>query len=133
MKAREDLLRGHDAEPGGGQLDGQRQPIDPVANLGDGRVGLLRGHELGLPLPRPLDEQAVGVLMSQRLQPPDSLPLNAQRLAAGGHDPDVRARLEQGRRQLGRLIDHVLAVVEHEEQVAVDEVAAQRFERSRTD
>lgn len=86
LQAREDLRRGHDADTGRSELDRQRQAIESRAQLGDRRVGFLAGHEIGLPLSRPFDEQAVRVRRSKRFQPPDRLSGDAERLAARGHD-----------------------------------------------
>ena len=87
------------------------------------------GMNSGSPLPRPFDEQAICVLGPERLQPPDRFPADAERLAAGGHDPNLAARGEQGGGELGAGVHHVLAVVEDEQQVAVGQVPAQRILR----
>ena len=60
-------LRREDLDPRGGQLDGQRQPVEPGADLGHGgRVG--SGHgEVRLDRLRPLDEQAHRLVLAQAL------------------------------------------------------------------
>jgi hypothetical protein len=130
LQTREDLCRGHHADPGGGQLDRQRQAIEPRAQLGDRRVRLLAGHELRPPLPRPLDEQPICILRPERFQPPDRLPADTERFAARGHDPNAAARSEQSGGQLGAGGHHVLAVVQDQQQIAVGQVSAQRIRRS---
>jgi hypothetical protein len=61
IQAGRDLVHGKHRHAGGRQLDGQGDPVEPPADLRDcGRVGGGE-RELGLPLPRPLNEQPLGI------------------------------------------------------------------------
>ncbi len=59
----------------------------------------------------------------------ERLPGDPQRLAAGGHDPEGGGAAQEAVGELGRLRHHVLAVVEHEEQLAAAEVVQDRGEK----
>jgi hypothetical protein len=50
-----------DLDPGGGELDGQRQPVEPAADVGDGRGVGLREGEVGPDRLRAVDEEADGL------------------------------------------------------------------------
>ena len=50
--------RREDLDPGRGQLDGQRQPVQPAADVGDGCGVLVGQREVGLDRLRPRDEEA---------------------------------------------------------------------------
>jgi hypothetical protein len=106
----------------GGELDRQRQPIKPGTEPRDRLLGPLGWHEVRLPLSRPLHEQAIGVLRSQRLKPPHRLTAYAQRLTTGGEDPERSARTQEIGGQFGTGINHVLAVIQHEQQIAMSQV-----------
>ena len=60
----EDLRRRHDADPRSGELDRQRQTVESLTQRRDRRARLAVGDELGVPLPRPLDEQPPRILGS---------------------------------------------------------------------
>ena len=137
----QDLPGGQDLGPGGGQLDGQRQPVQPGADLRH-RLGVLLGqleagpHRLG-----PLDEQpdrvgpakglGVGgpcrVGQGQRRHHQLLLPPERERDPAGGQHREPRRGGEQ-------LLDHraglphLLEVVGHEQELPVAEVVAQRLQ-----
>ena len=68
---------------------------------------------------RPLQEQATGVLAVERVEPPHGLAVDLERLTAGREHPNLRAGTEQDGGQLRALVDHVLAVVEHEQHIAL--------------
>jgi hypothetical protein len=145
VEAGRDLLRGHGAQPGRGQLDGQRHAVERTADpRHSGRVGL------GETEPRedgagPLDQQAHrGVSVDtgrrpgwpggkragpfrnigryggvrwqrQRAYGPPRFPRDVQRLAAGGQDADLRAGGEDAVGQRRRGLDQVLAVVQDQQ------------------
>ena len=134
-----DLLGIEDAGPRGGQLDGQREPVEPLADVRD-RHGVVvpqlerRPHRLG-----PLDEQAdrlargrhragdglAGLRERERRHQPGALAAAPERLAARGHDAEPWAANEQRLRQAGARLDQMLAVVEHEQRIPI----AQRLEQ----
>ena len=77
---------------GGGQLDGERQPVEPGADVGDHLVvvvGELERRAGGL---GPGDEEAHGVVGRERRHRPDGLAADAQPLAAGGEEPQAGQR-----------------------------------------
>jgi hypothetical protein len=119
-----------------GQLDGEREPVEPVADRGHvGRGGVVDG-ERGLHGPGPLDEQGPGVGGQQQLGPvggpggqgerPDLVLVLAEQAqhGPGGHQHLHPGR---GREQLAdeaRPGHHLLEVVQHEQAGAVAEVVA---------
>ena len=118
------LLGAHRHHAGGGQLDGEGDPIEALADLGHRRgLGGCVEREPGLHGLRSLEEQLdrgrvePGSCVEGRNGPP-VLRREAQALAAGGQDPDgggpAQDRVDEVR---GRGQD-VLAVVDHDEQTA---------------
>jgi len=59
VETREDLARRHDVDSGGGQLDPEREVVDPCADLEDGGFCLLIWNQLMPSLPGPLQKQAI--------------------------------------------------------------------------
>ena len=91
LEISEDLRGRHDPDPRRGELDRERQTVESLTQLGDRRVrGGIR-DELGFPLPRPLEEQPVPGLGSERVQSPDGLAAHPERFAAGCQDAQVGA------------------------------------------
>jgi hypothetical protein len=104
-----DLLGGHGAQPGRGQLDGQRHAVERPADHGHGGRVVFGDLEAGHHGTGPLGEQADrgGVLhhgpfgrkrrcggvrrQGQRAYGPQRLAGDVQRLAAGGQDQYLRA------------------------------------------
>ena len=115
------LAGGHRRHPRGRQLDGQRYPVEAPADLHH-RGGLIsRGHrEARGHAPGAFDEQAHrrGVDARadvQRGHRPQLLVGDPQSFAAGRQDPH-RRRVRQDRLdQIGGGVEHVLAVVEHQQ------------------
>ena len=72
------------ADPRGGELDRERQTVEPLAQRRDRRVPVAVGDELRLPLPRPLDEQTLRVLRpsASSRQTVSPFTLNDSRLVA---------------------------------------------------
>jgi hypothetical protein len=118
-------------DPGGGQLEGQGQPVQEAADLGDGDAVLRREGEVRARGPGALDEEAHRgaaadrgrVRLAGRLgegQGRDGvleLGAEAQRGAAGDQDAQRRG----GRQQVGDEgggVEHLLEVVEHEQHPA---------------
>ena len=102
----------------------------PRTHLGDRGLRSLGRHELRLPLPRPLNEQAPRIVGLEGGELPHLLTVDSEELTARRQDREVRAGAEQSRDQSRALLGHVLAVVEHEEQVAVRQIPLQRVRRS---
>ena len=125
----------HDSQAGSGQLDGQRNAVEPSADPAGNRSGSLIPGERHPVLRGAVSEQPHGLGVADRLRsvvlgwciegrnPVDVLTGDAQRFTAGGEQHDVRAAPEQSVRQLGARIDDVLAVIQqHKEAVPPDGV-----------
>ena len=122
-----DVGDGEHAEPGGGQLDGQRQAVEAADDLDDGTDRLLVQDEAGRDGGGPVDEQADGGVRGrgprvgvrrregQRGERGEDLAVDGQRLAAGRQHPDVGDLAQDLVDQPGRGVDQVLAVVDHEQ------------------
>ena len=117
-----DDLRGRQGPGAGrGELDGQRDAVDLGAQLVDGVAGEVdRASPEGR---RPLQEEHAGVRARgvERLDQVDVLAGKVERLTAGGQHGHAGAAIEQAVGQLGRGIEDVLAVVEHDERGPVVE------------
>ena len=129
----QELSSGSTRTRAGGQLDGQRDAVEPVADLGH-RRGALGGHsEGGLHRHRPVDEQPHRLGLRQRRDgsrplglleigegegghAPGGLPGDPEGLPAGGQDGDARTAPEQGVDEAGAGVEQVLAVVQHQQQ-----------------
>lgn len=141
-QASQELLGGEGRDARGGELDRQRQPVEPAAHLGDRRG--VRGLELEprRAALRAVDEQPDGVGPAHRLHPEVQarvgqahrrhvvrhLARDAQRLAAGGQHAQARARRQQVGDPHGRLLGDVLAVVDHQQAARVADRRTQRLD-----
>ena len=116
---------------GGGELDGQRQPVEGDAHRGDVSGHCVVDREVGPHGGRPFDEQRDGGVGGdllggggvrrghvQRRHRPRELPGDAQGSPARGQDAHAGRGSERGRRQQGDGGHDVLARVEHEQHVA---------------
>lgn len=128
-----DLLHRQRAQPAGRQLHGQRDAVQPAAELGDplgGGRGDLEGRQHR---PRPVGEQPHRVRQHagadgadrQRRQRQQVLARGAQRLPAGGQHPQARHRPQQRVGQLGAGLHQVLAAVQHDQQPAPGQLLGQ--------
>ena len=125
-------LRGEDPDARRGQLDGQRQPVQPDADLGDRRRvrGVdreVRAHGHG-----PLDEQGHRRELRERLEvradgsgraaraAAPGIPAHRRRAAATRLVASTRASGQPGQQlaDLRRGLDHLLEVVEHQQHAA---------------
>ena len=114
-------------DPGRGQFDGQRQPVQGSADLGSGRKLVFLRREVRADGPGPRDEQpdrlavlkiaAVIPRQIERRHPHGVLPVQPQRDPAGRQQPDRRAAHQHPGQQLDR-VQHVLEVVYHEQHLA---------------
>ena len=135
-----DLLRGQHPGLRRGQLDGQRQPVQPAADPGHRRTVRLGHreprHHLRGPLgeqphrrehPQPCRRQRLARLRHrQRRHRQHHLAVDNQRFPAGGQHPQPGRRPQQQVRQLGGGVHQVLAVIQHQQQLPAREVAGQR-------
>jgi hypothetical protein len=125
-----DLAGGQGAGPCRGQLDRQRHAVQAPAQLGHGGDRRPVGGPVRVGRGRPLQEQrhgrrghdgleiGVGLGDRQRRHLVHGLLRQPQRLAAGGQHLDRRTRGEQPLDERGDGVQHVLAVVEQEQQRA---------------
>jgi hypothetical protein len=114
-------------QPGRGELDGQRQPVQPPADRHDQRDRLGIDGQASTLCSRSVDEQhdRVAGLRSrragsgerQRRHPVDGLAADAERLAAGDQQMHPRAAPRDGIGGLSAGADQVLAVVQHDQDV----------------
>ena len=123
----------------GGQFQRQRDAFQPHHQVGH-FGGFVVGHlKVGLVRLHAVDEQArrggaqqrrntvAAVGQRQRLHGVGLLAGHVQHLAAAGQDANLRHGLEQRVHQVAGGVDHVFAVVEHQQQPARLEVRAQRL------
>ena len=123
----QDLLDGQGAHPAGDQLDGQRQPVQPAAQLADGVRGDVGGAQAGQPVPGPGQEQLHGVRgrhvsgagrggrAVQRRHGPADLAGRAQHDPAGHHDTHPGIRADQLGGERGDRVPQVLRAVQQEQ------------------
>ena len=114
-----DLREGKRAGARGREFDGERETVEAGADLGDHRAVVVGEFERRARCVSPGDEEGHGVRRPERRYRPDGLTADAKSLAARGEDAQRRAATEQVFGDLGRRGDHVLAVVEHDQELAV--------------
>lgn len=138
-----DLLDRQHFESRRPQLDRQRNPVQPAANLGDG-LGVRFGHgKPGLNQTGPVDKQThrlalrhgIGrerlsrVRQRQRGDAPDGFSIHAERFPAGHQDVQPRRRAQQRLDQRRTGGDQVLTVIEQQQELPGTEVVRQRFDQ----
>ena len=102
------------------ELDGQRQAVHEVDDRVD-RGMVRRGIERGTHRRCALGEHPEGRIRIQGQDLPFLLARDPKRCAAGHEDAEARGCLEQPRYQ-GRCGEHLLEVVEHQQQPAVSQI-----------
>ena len=132
LQAGRELRRAERRAPGRGQLDGQRHAVQPGAHLGDrGRVACGQ-RERGARRAGPGHEQAAGLgrgnragravfRQSQRRYGEDEFAGHVQAFPAGGQDAHPAALPGQHDHHPADRSQDVLAVVEHDQQLAADQ------------
>ena len=106
-------------QPGGGELDRQRQAVKPPDDVDDQRAGLAVQRELRADRRRPVGEQPHGGILVKGRDDEQRLPGDAKRLPACRHDPQPGAVGEQCVRQVGARVDEMLAVVQDQQGAGV--------------
>ena len=99
VEARGELLDRHRAQPRGGELDRQRQPVEAAADLA--RRRRRRARSRGAAAARSLNRRTRGVVGSSGGIGDEALARDRQRLAAGGDDPQPGAAGQQLVGELG--------------------------------
>ncbi len=141
----DDLLEGEQANPRGGQFDGERNAVESPADLRDEvdvvvaqlKGGTCRGRAVqkktnGLELRQALGgrgsagEVAPRLGKRERWQRPGRFARHAQRLAAAGQDAKLRTRTQQRFGEARAGSDEVFAIVEDEQEPLVAEEAGER-------
>jgi hypothetical protein len=131
-KPTRELPQGEVAQPRGGQLQGEREPVEIPADLRHDRKGGRVQREIGPGGARSIGEQQrrarglppVQVLVipighGQRRDAPDPFPWNTQRLSGGGEQPECAAAAQQAIDEPSDLIGDALAVVDHQQHVPI--------------
>jgi hypothetical protein len=118
----DDLVRRHDADPGGCQLNAERELVDPGADVEYGGLCVFIRNQLRTSFPGALQKQAVCMLRLKRLQPPHRLTRDAERLAAGCQNTKLRAGTEQRHTKLRARVEDMLTVVEHQQHVPIGQI-----------
>ncbi len=136
-----DLPRRQRAQPGRGEFDGQRQAVQPPADLHHGRHVLAGHREPGPHCGGPVAQQLhrrVRERVVRRRRPPvagaaaarvQRLADDAQRLPAGGQHAQPRAAAEQFLGEPGGGLDDVFAVVQHDQRLVGGDRLHQAAER----
>jgi hypothetical protein len=110
--------------PGRRQFDAQRQPVELAAHVGDVREIVLAEVEIGPDRPCPVDEQlhggrvgrvGPGFRKRQRHGGPQVLAGHAERGPARRQHGHVRTTPHHGLHQPGGIVEHMFAVVDHEQ------------------
>ena len=105
-------------DAGGGELDGERDPVEAAAELGDGRLACVVGADERRP-PRGLasSNSCIGLGRHGRagVTAYTCSPSDGQRLTAGREQPRRPRACEDGVGDLRDRVEHVLAVVEDAE------------------
>src|SRR6185312_2297619 len=123
-EAAQELLRGEDGRPCGGELECERQVVEASAELVDRAIRL----EVGPQRPSAREKELPRIGTSEHRNRVNVLAAQLQPLTARDHDIEVRAYRKE-RREFRRSRDDVLEVVEQEEQAAI---ADHLRERTRT-
>ena len=129
VEAGQQVARRERPHPGRGQLDRQWEPVQLRADGLQLREVVLR-LELGRDRMGVRHEQVDRVVERQRGQRPQRLTGDGERLTTRREHVELAAVRDQIGNDVCDLGDDVLAVVEHEEQLAPGEVLAQAIERS---
>ena len=124
VEAPRDLLDGQRPGAGGSELDRQRQPVERVAEVAHGRgrvvfsAGALGGGAAA--------EQLDGVLEPEWGELDDVLAVDIEWHLARAQHVQRRARIEQAGGEPGGGLDHVLAVVEDDDDLGTPEPVDER-------
>ena len=123
------------------QLNRQRHPVQPRHQPRHRRTALLVHREPRIGPPGPVGEQRhrlrpLGPLIrarhSQRPQPVPRLPRHSQRLPAGRQDLQIIGGRQQPPAQLRSPLDHMLAIIQHQQQLQPGQHPGQRLRRRHT-
>ena len=135
VESARDLGQVERVQAGRGQLDGERETVEPAHDLGDalpvGGVGLEARHDGAGPVDEQPDGVIVGVPGRQRRDGEELFAGESQALPAGRDRRDVRATRQQTVDERGDRIEDMLAVVEQQQHVGVAEAVGDAFDAGR--
>ena len=138
VEVRGDVLRIEAGHARGGELDGEREPVDAAANLSEqsaGALGVERSlrartgalsEQLNRAARRDLLEARVRTHHGQRSKPVGHLAVDPQRLSTRRENAKPRESRRQRRGEIGDGGHDVLAVVDHQQHIAFGEPARER-------
>ena len=122
-----DVLQVESDHPRRGELDRERKPVDAAADLPDELAGPIAVERSLCTGAGSLLEQADRVGLRQRCKPVVHLVDDPKRLAARREDVEPREAGGEILDELGHSRHDVLAVVEHQEDIAIGQPAGERF------
>src|SRR6202171_2233801 len=125
LEPAENLIERHHRNPGGGQLDGQRDPVDALTDADDRIDILVANAKLRLVRHSAISKQADRLVASQWPRPSGGLLQAARTGPTGCQDFEALAFFEQLNRQLGDRLNDVLTVVKDQQRVPLSEVVRQ--------
>jgi hypothetical protein len=134
-------LQPQQRQPRRGQFDGQRDAVQPAADVEHGgqvagvqselrldRAGAVLEQRQRIASGRPLCQRlGAGSGHGQRAQPHHVLEAHAQRLLAGGQQVQPRGPLQQGSRQGRHGLHQVFAVVQHQQHLTRAQASRQHL------
>lgn len=120
------LLGRQGPQPPRRQLQGQRDPVEPAAQLPGVGAAVLGQPEVGAHPGGPLGEQPERVLVGHGRERVDGLARQLQRQPARRQDPQPRGAAQQLPYQRGALVHQVLEAVDHQQEAAVGAVLHDR-------
>lgn len=140
LNPRQDLLGGHGPQPDRSQLNCQRDPLKPSAQLGDRLLVAGVDREPGQDRRAALGEQAHRLVLQQApggcqlalrwdrhgRNRDCHFPGHAEHLAAGGENAKLRAGPQECPGQHGTCVEEMLAVVQYQQSLAAREIVRQR-------
>jgi hypothetical protein len=119
FELRRDLFGREHADARRGELDRQRHAVEPPADLLHGRHVAVAQSERRVDRTRAHGKQLRRFVRRDRRYGPDMFPRHAERLAARGENVQLRAPYEQRLREIRTCGDEMLAVIEHQQDLAV--------------
>ena len=117
VQTRQDLLDGKGTRAGRSQLDGEREPVKTETNIGDGTENLVGKFQSRADRLRTGKKQLHGIICRQRRYRPNMFAAHPEALATRRQNTQTGASTQQVFGDLSGRIDHVLAIVEHDQQV----------------
>jgi hypothetical protein len=115
-QAVEDLGGREHVDPGRGQLDGEGDAVEAAADVGDGVAVVVGEGEGAVAKPGPVGEQLDALRRCHAWNAKHDLAWNAQGLLTGGDHLHAPTSLQQEVGELGHAGQHVLAVVDEQEE-----------------